>query len=289
MSLIKRAVWGARSSVGTGNKILPNPLGVAVHYSATNIGVQSHALCDDHVRGIQRYHMEHNGWSDIAYSYLVCQHGFVYEGRGVGKGSAANGTTKANEDYYAVCGIMGPGDQPTKELVVGIGDAIDICQKAGAKSRVLGHGDLFATSCPGKALNALVKAGHWNASYPIPATVPTTPKPPTTSAKPAPKPKAKPKPTSIPVGPKRPPQIAVDGIFGTGTKKRFQTWAGVFPDGKLGVVSWMAIQRKVGHLTVDGEPGVITWKAIQKLVGATQDGAPGEKTYRALQTYLNKH
>lgn len=95
------------------------------------------------------------------------------------------------------------------------------------------------------------------------------------------------KPVSIPVS-KRPPQIAVDGIFGQGTKKRFQLWAGVKQDGNLGPISWRAIQAKVGA-SQDGVPGPNTWRAIQRLIGSPADGVPGPNTYRALQYFLNKH
>ena len=126
----------------------------------------------------------------------------------------------------------------------------------------------------GSWVDGVIKTSRWlaEAQAPIPTTVPNTPR----------------RPTAIPVT-KRLPQIAVDGVFGPGTKKRLQLWADVYPDGQLGRVSWMAIQRKVGHLTVDGDPGEKTWRAIQRLVGAKQDGAPGPKTYRALQQYLNTH
>jgi hypothetical protein len=109
-------------------------------------------------------------------TFLACQHGAVYEGRGTGTGSAANGTTKANADYYAVCALIGPADKPTPQLLTGIGEAIAICRKAGAGQRVLGHRDLFATACPGDALYVLVKAGYWDAVTPT-APRPTRPAP----------------------------------------------------------------------------------------------------------------
>lgn len=276
MKLVKRASWGARTPDGTGNEISPNPYGVAVHYADANTNNQPHEYCGPMVQSIQKYHMDTKGWADIAYSFLVCQHGFIYEGRGKGKGSAANGTTKANFDYYAVCALIGPSDTPAPDLLYGIGEAIALCRQAGANLRVLGHRDLFATSCPGEALYGYVKNGHWNSGKPIPTTAPVSPKP------------TPPKPHAIPVS-NRPPQIAVDGVFGQGTKKRLQQWAGVVQDGNLGPISWRAIQRKVGNLIVDGNPGEKTWKAIQRMVGAEQDGAPGAKTYRALQQFLNTH
>ncbi|WP_354645389.1 hypothetical protein [Kitasatospora camelliae] len=34
------------------------------------------------MRETQDEHMDGNGWADIGYSLAVCQHGYVYEGRG---------------------------------------------------------------------------------------------------------------------------------------------------------------------------------------------------------------
>ena len=161
MTFITRAAWGARRPNSTGNAIGAHPLGVAVHYSEGNLGSSPDSLCDDKVRGIQNYHMDAKGWADIAYSFLVCPHGNIFEGRGTGKGSAANGTTAANRDYYAVCALGGPKDTPSVLMLAGIGDAIGLCRKAGAALKVIGHRDLFPTACPGSALYAFVKAGRW--------------------------------------------------------------------------------------------------------------------------------
>jgi len=161
MTFISRAQWGARAPKSTGNAIGAHPLGVAVHYSEGNLGSSPDSLCDDKVRGIQRYHMDTKGWADIAYTFLVCPHGNIFEGRGTGKGSAANGTTRANLDYYAVCALGGPKDTPSVLMLAGIGDAIGLCRKAGAALKVIGHRDLFPTACPGTALYAYVTAGRW--------------------------------------------------------------------------------------------------------------------------------
>jgi len=117
--------------------------------------------------------MDSRGWSDVAYSYLVCQHGHVFEGRGPRRGSAANGSTKANADWLAVCALTGGKDVPTPALLAGIGEAIAICRAAGAGRKIIGHRDLFATACPGDALYARVAAGHWSHDgLPAPVVVP---------------------------------------------------------------------------------------------------------------------
>lgn len=271
MQLITRDQWGARATRGSSNLIAPHPLGVAVHYSETNVGAAAHDTCAALVREIQDFHMDSRGWADIAYNFLVCQHGFVFEGRGTTRGSAANGTTHANYDYFAVCGLIGTTDTPAPELLAAIGDGIGLCRTAGAGDQVVGHRDLYATACPGAALYALVLAGHWNGTPPqAPAPVAYNP-----GHTPAPAPVA-------------PVQLVVDGIFGPATKRRLQQWAHVAQDGILGPITWAAVQRLVGT-TPDGLPGPITWRAIQRLTGAAQDGIPGPDTYRHLQAYLNTH
>ena len=277
MPFVSRAEWGARKPKSTGNSISSHPKGVAVHYEGPQMGTRKHLLCDDLARTIQAFHMDSRGWADVAYSYMVCEHGYVYEGRGVGKGSAANGTTAANLAYYAVCGLVGKGDTVTSALTDGIREAIDICRRNGAGNEVVGHRDLFATECPGDALYSFAKAGapysstvstggmSAHAPAPVPVTQPV---------------KAAPKPTTV--------KLAVDGVFGTASKKRLQQWAGVTQDGVLGRQTWAAVQRKVG-VPADGVAGPQTWKAIQRLTGSPADGIPGRATYKALQSYLNQH
>ena len=276
MTFITRAQWGARPPTSNGNTIGLHPLGVAVHYSAANLGSSPDALCDDKVRGIQNYHIDHNGWADIAYSFLVCPHGNVFEGRGTGRGSAANGTTQANLDYYAVCALGGPKDTPSMLMLASIGDAIGLCRKAGAGAKVIGHRDLFPTACPGIALYAYVKAGRWaKLIVSVKAAVVRVVTPSRSDIRP---PIAK--PTRV--------LLAVDGNFGITTRKRLQQWASVIPDGILGFNSWRHIQIRVGT-TPTGSPDHNTWVHLQRLIGATQDGDFGPLSIAALQRYLNSH
>lgn len=285
MTYISRAQWGARSPKSTGNAIGAHPLGVAVHYSEGNLGSSPDALCDDKVRGIQGYHMDTKGWADIAYSFLVCPHGNVFEGRGTGRGSAANGTTQGNLDYYAVCALGGPADTPSVPMLASIGDAIGLCRKAGAGAKVIGHRDLFPTACPGTALYAFVRAGRWT-------TLPTPPKPPTppTPPKPAP-PKPAPQPTrNIPqtIAIQRACHVAADGKWGPGTQtaatavirrtltnvRALQGWVGTVVDGTWGpksetarVTAVKAIQRAI-DVTDDGDWGPISSRAWAHAVAA---------------------
>lgn len=156
---VTRSQWGARAPSGSGNQLSPSPKGHAIHWEGPTMGAPPHSQCDDVVRGIQSYHMDSNGWSDVAYNLMVCVHGYIYEGRGKGKGSAANGTTQANADWYAICALVGEGDAQPAALIAGLADAAQMCRDWGAGNGSTGHRDHFATACPGDALYAQVKAG----------------------------------------------------------------------------------------------------------------------------------
>jgi len=276
MPFVTRAEWGARKPKSTGNAISSRPKGVAVHYEGPKMGSRDHSLCAGVVRGIQTFHMDSRGWADIAYTFIVCEHGYVFEGRGVGKGSAANGTTQANLDYYAVCGMVGEGDAIPARLTNGIRDGIDICRRNGAGNAVVGHRDLFSTKCPGDALYAWAKGG--------------APRSQTISGGGKAGPVHVPAPVSAPVvTPVKATSgtLTVDGKLGPATYRALQRWAGVTADGVMGPATRKAVQRKVG-VPADGMWGPQTWRAIQRTVGSPADGIPGPATYRALQAYLNK-
>ncbi|GAB3955083.1 peptidoglycan-binding protein [Streptomyces sparsus] len=160
---VTRSEWGARSPKKRSTDIDPARGGVAVHHTgASRFAAGDHAECPSQVRGIQNYHMDDKQWDDIAYTYLVCVHGFVYEGRGVGIRTAANGTTDSNDRFYAVCGLVGgtPGsyDTITDQLVQGFRTAIARLRSTGnAATAITGHSSFLATECPGK-LSAYLSA-----------------------------------------------------------------------------------------------------------------------------------
>lgn len=107
----------------------------------------------------------------------------------------------------------------------------------------------------------------------------------------------------------RVPQIAVDGIIGAATVRRWQTVMGTTVDGVVSnqlTVSYRpalfavnhnepygqsqlvrAVQSVVG-VTVDGLLGPETIKAIQRRLGVAVDGVLGRETAKALQRRLNE-
>ena len=278
MTFISRAQWGARAPKSTGNAIGAHPLGVAVHYSEGNLGSSPDSLCDNKVRGIQNYHMDVKGWADGAYSFIVCPHGNIFEMRGTGKGSAANGTTAANRDYYAVCALGGPKDTPSVLMLAGIGDAIGLCRKAGAALKVIGHRDLFPTACPGTALYAFVKAGRWaKLVVKVKAAVVRVVTPSRSDTRPPITTRNIPMTVAV----QRAVHVAADGKWGNGTQaaatavirrntaniRALQGWVGTKVDGVWGPQSQAA--------------WVATIKRIQTAIGVKPDGAWGPISSRA--------
>jgi hypothetical protein len=164
IKLVSRAQWGARA-YRTPNGATPYSgprRGVKLHYLGTAYADRVHDRCAAYIRLLQDQHMDGNGWSDIGYSFLVCTHGYVYEGRGLKRRNSANGNTSLNEQDYAVCLLVGSSDlvKPTDAQLNGARDAIEYCRKQGPAGTWLGgHRDGYATSCPGDAVYAWVKKG----------------------------------------------------------------------------------------------------------------------------------
>lgn len=139
------------------------------------MGLFPHSACPGKVRQIQDYHMDVKGWVDVAYSTLVCPHGAIFEGRGWGNRTAANGTNAGNAGSYAHCYLGGQGDPFTHDGKIGMATAFRLARvHGGAGPRQWNHRDWKATECPGDTIAAFVRAG-----LPAPAveTQPVTPLP----------------------------------------------------------------------------------------------------------------
>ncbi|MEU7376530.1 peptidoglycan recognition family protein [Streptomyces albidoflavus] len=161
---MSRAQWGARD-YRQPNGATPysrKRRGVKLHYLGTAYQDRNHLSCAAYVRQLQAQHMDGNGWSDIGYSFVVCTHGYVYEGRGLARRNSANGNTALNEQDYAVLLMVGSSGltKPTNAQLDGARDAIDYCRtKGGAGTWLGGHRDGYATACPGDTVYAWAKKG----------------------------------------------------------------------------------------------------------------------------------
>jgi len=153
--LVTRQEWGARDPKSITRLISGK---VTSHWEGPHMGVFPHESCDDKVRGIQNFHMDSRGWSDIAYNAVACPHGYVFEGRGRGVKSAANGTTAGNAGAFAICYLGGEGDEFTeagKRAMKAGGDWLTF-----AGSARNSHRDWKATACPGDAIAGWTAAGQ---------------------------------------------------------------------------------------------------------------------------------
>jgi hypothetical protein len=172
MNLVTRKQWGARPP--TCHTPLPSSqlTGIAVHYSAANSDEQiSHWKCLERVRGIQNFHMSpaagggEGPWCDIAYNFLFCKHGYVFEGRGYETRSAAQGTNAGNDHYIAIC-FLGDDSKGRDDVTPAgrkaLSDFINTTlARYGKRLTVKPHSFFHSTGCPGDELRAYIKLEGW--------------------------------------------------------------------------------------------------------------------------------
>lgn len=159
MKYVTRAAWQARPPTAVQTISRQAVDTIFFHYSAAEADEQeSHANCASRVRGIQRYHQDTQHWNDIAYSFLVCKHGYVFEGRGYGVHPAATGAD--NSHSLAVC-FLGD-DSVNRDDVTQTGRMafVEIAQGierwAGHRLAYRGHRDAMSTRCPGDEIHAYI-------------------------------------------------------------------------------------------------------------------------------------
>lgn len=187
---VARAIWGARPPK-TVTPIRGPVRGVAIHYEGPHMGAYTPADAIALVRGIQRFHMDTRGWADIAYTAVVDRFGRVFEGRGPGVRTAAQGTNDGNDHYYAVCYLGGVDDPLTDDARVGIRAAVGWLRVAGhAGDEIRPHSSFHATACPGDALRDYCRTLTSLPPSPVPAPSPppAPPAPPQSRRNPMPNP-----------------------------------------------------------------------------------------------------
>jgi hypothetical protein len=108
----------------------------------------------DQCKTIQRLHQEDRGWNDVAYNFLVGDTGQIYEGRGFGNRSAAQGGNNReeinynNKHYVAVCWLGGsePTNKPSDKAIESVKW---LYEQVGGELRP--HSSFKQTQCPGDA------------------------------------------------------------------------------------------------------------------------------------------
>lgn len=251
MKLEKRSVFGWPAS-GAGSASPRN--GIAVHYDGANqsLANKQHTSCRTYWRNTRKFHMgPSRGWADIGYSFAVCPHGYVLEGRGLNHEQAAQ--PGGNRTWYSVTFMSGPTEKPTTAQITAFRELRSWLRGKGVGSALRPHSAFTSTSCCGNILRGLISNGT------LAKGVPSSP------PKPAPKPPAKPA-GKAPPWPGRlitqPPvmhsaavktwqtqmhrrgwSIAVDGTYGPASEKvcrQFQAQKRLGVDGAVGPKTWAA-------------------------------------------------
>jgi hypothetical protein len=270
MQLVTRTEWGAPAITPAAD--MPTAQGVKIHWIGGPYTTPDHSQCAAEVRAIRQEHLSNptEGWVDIAYNFVVCQHGYVFEARGLRKESGANGDQALNHADYAICGIQGTNEHASDTLKNGLRDAIEYMQANGAGPEILGHRDGYNTDCPGDELYAWVHSGA-----PRPGGAPAPAPAPTPAPAPAPTPAPAPAPAPQPAAPAWPgeyfsvesPMLHDDNVRTWQQRMRDRGWS-ITVDGWYGNQSASICrqfqQDSTNHgwpLAVDGVVGPQTWRA----------------------------
>ncbi|MET9050152.1 N-acetylmuramoyl-L-alanine amidase [Streptomyces bacillaris] len=163
MKLVTRAQLGWPVSAAPSQ---PTARGVKVHYLGSPVSTKllaEHGECLALWKDIRRSHLANKAenYSDVAYNYAGCPHGFLLEGRGLRRRTGANGNQALNQGHYAIVGLVGSSGltEPPGPMLSAIRDGIDLLQDNGAGVEIKGHRDGYATACPGGPLYAWVLKG----------------------------------------------------------------------------------------------------------------------------------
>ncbi|MET9445328.1 peptidoglycan recognition family protein [Streptomyces sp. NPDC006610] len=163
MKLVTRAQLGWPASAAPAQSTTK---GVKVHYEGAPVSTKlltDHNACIAEWKNIRASHLANKteNYSDVAYNYAACPHGYLLEGRGIGKRTGANGNAALNQAHYAIVGLVGSEGltQPTDAMLHAIRDGIELLRKNGAGTEIKGHRDGYATACPGGPLYAWVQKG----------------------------------------------------------------------------------------------------------------------------------
>lgn len=180
--VVSRTQAGLRPVAGVSTNITPGgPAGgVTAHYAGPSPGgfPWPHSRCASIWRADQAYHMDHNHWTDIAYTAGFCPHGFIFEGRWWHRRTAANGSNEGNQVSYAFCYMAGVGDLLTTDAKFAFLDLRSMAKsEGGAGDHVWPHDHWFNTACPGDPLREWIAAGLPMAGSVPPPAISTVPMP----------------------------------------------------------------------------------------------------------------
>jgi N-acetylmuramoyl-L-alanine amidase len=163
MKFQTRADWNARPPKW--RESIPKSKGVFIHYNgpavSNSVAQGDYQSVRTFLQGIQNYHMNTQGWPDIAYSWCVDAVGRIWELRGWGIAGAH--TLNHNWDSHAIFLPLGGNQAPTPEQIASCKIVIAEHNKRYGTGFVKGHQDApNSTSCPGPVVLPMVRRGDFN-------------------------------------------------------------------------------------------------------------------------------
>lgn len=303
MQFVSRKDWGARAPEKKTGINLGQARGIAVHYSAGDTDLDEHSRCAERVRAIQRMHMNDRGWADLAYNWLVCRHGVIFEGRGWGVRSAANGTNEGNAQFHAVCYLdddkAGTQDV-TPEARSALALVIRETWRKGWGAEVKPHSYFKSTGCPGAELRAWISSGGYKDTTPVAKPVTQPSRPPADPVLKAGSKGQAVKDLQSRLNALIHAGLTVDGDFGPATEgavKLFQRDRGLTPDGIVGPKTKAELAKPARppawykRLLRESKPMLVgdDVRVVQRKVRATPDGKFGPVTAQKVRGYQAAH
>lgn len=157
MKFEKRSVFGWPATAASYG---PCTNGLVVHYDGSRQGLagKDHDACRLYWRNTRRFHMSSaRNWADIGYSFAVCPHGVVMEGRGWQKQQAAQ--PGGNSTWTSCTFMSGDDEKPTAAQVNAFRELRAWLRGKGLGAAISYHGRFIDTSCPGDTLRGMVISG----------------------------------------------------------------------------------------------------------------------------------
>lgn len=172
VTINKRSTWGqyvgedkrahaSADSVPNTKDAWTAHMGVFVHYlgSGDTSGLETEEDCRKAVAAVYEDHSvgdKFNG--DIAYNFLVCQHGYIYEGRGYERGEGNAGEASPiegvgrNAGFYSILGMIRSSNVAGEAMLRSMRNLIEHLRHEAPKKtgdRILPHSFGYDTECPG--------------------------------------------------------------------------------------------------------------------------------------------
>lgn len=149
--MITRAMWGARPPKDPYNPHTPEVL--TVHHASSPDYSQYQGAPS--LRGIQNFHMDNRGWSDIGYHFVVAPDGKLFEGR---PPTMIGAHSPPNTGKVGIC-LIGNFDgvdtlKPEQRATL-VKILAHLCGRFKIPaSKIKGHRDFQSTDCPGSTVYA---------------------------------------------------------------------------------------------------------------------------------------